>query len=145
MSGRNRNLEVRHLKIIIQVLKVNAILSRNKTAKIMAKSRILEYSYHGVGKKRIRRWGQKKYSSKRRQRSPTTTIKVSGKKILLFYFIFLCLLSFQGRIHSIWRFPDQGSNWSCSCHPKPEPQQHQIQAASATYSIVHSNSGSLTH
>ena len=39
-----------------------------------------------------------------------------------FFFFFFCLLSFQGRTHSIWRFPDQGFNRSCSCRPRPEPQ-----------------------
>ena len=34
---------------------------------------------------------------------------------------------------------------SCSCWPTPEPQQQKIQAASATYSTVHSNARSLTH
>ena len=43
---------------------------------------------------------------------------------------FVCLLVclfvyclFQGRAHSLWRFPGQGSNWSCSCWPTPQPQQ----------------------
>ena len=34
---------------------------------------------------------------------------------------------------------------SCSHRPVPEPQQHQIQAAPATYTTAHSNTGSLTH
>ena len=33
-------------------------------------------------------------------------------KNLKFFFNFL---SFQGCTHGIWKFPGQGSNWSCSC------------------------------
>ena len=39
----------------------------------------------------------------------------------------------------------RGSNWSYSCQPTPQPQQRQIQAESVTYTIAHSNAGSLTH
>ena len=34
---------------------------------------------------------------------------------------------------------------SCSRRPTPEPQQRGIQAAFATYSTAHGNTGSLTH
>ena len=51
----------------------------------------------------------------------------------------------QVHIDSIWKFPGQRSNWRCSCHPTPQPQQHQIRATSVTYTILHSNTGSLTH
>ena len=43
----------------------------------------------------------------------------------------------------IWKFPDEGSNWSCSCWPTPQPQQRGIWAAPATYSTAHSNTGSF--
>ena len=61
--------------------------------------------------------------------------------ILLFLSIYLfCFLSFQGRTRSIWRFPGQGSNRSCSHRPTPQPQQHGIRAASAAYTTAHSSS-----
>ena len=58
--------------------------------------------------------------------------------------IFFGLLS-QGHTHSIWRFPGQGLNRSCSCRPTPQPQQHGVWAATATYTTAHSNTGCLTH
>ena len=63
--------------------------------------------------------------------------RVCGRK-------FFCLLSFQGCIHSIWRFLRQGSNLGSCCQPTPEPQQCQIRATSATYTTAHGNAGSLT-
>ena len=48
-------------------------------------------------------------------------------------------LSFQGRTHGTWRFPDQGSNRSCSRWLTPQPQQHQIRATSANYTTAHGN------
>ena len=62
-------------------------------------------------------------------------------------FLFVCLfvLSFQGRTCSIWRFPGQGSNWSCSCCSTPKPQQCQIRATTLTYTTAHGNARSLTH
>ena len=39
----------------------------------------------------------------------------------------------------------KGSNRSCSCRPTPGTQQRGIRAASATYTTVHGNAGSLTH
>ena len=45
---------------------------------------------------------------------------------------FFCLFfAFLGRTHGIWKFPGQGSKWSCSCWPTPQSQQCQIQAVSA--------------
>ena len=42
--------------------------------------------------------------------------------------------------------PRLGSNWSHSpCRPTPQPQQHRIWAMSATCTIAHSNTRSLTH
>ena len=38
-----------------------------------------------------------------------------------FFFFFFCL--FQVCTCDIWRFPGQGSNWSCSSWPTPQPQQ----------------------
>ena len=55
------------------------------------------------------------------------------------------LFAYQGHTCSIWRFPDQGSNWSCRCWPPPQPQQCQIRAANANYTTAHSNARSLTH
>ena len=45
----------------------------------------------------------------------------------------------------IWRFPGYGYNWSCSHWPTPQPQHLGIQAASATYTTVQGNAGSLIH
>ena len=59
----------------------------------------------------------------------------------VFVCLFVCL--FKGQNHGIWRFPDSGSNWSCSYWPTPQP--HQIRAAYVTYTTAHSNAGSLTH
>ena len=46
---------------------------------------------------------------------------------------------------SIWRFPGQRSNQSCSCRPTPQPQQHQIWAASVTYGSACGIAGSFAH
>ena len=64
---------------------------------------------------------------------------------VLFCFLFLSFCYFLGCSGGIWRFPDQGSNRSCSHRPTPEPQQRGIRAASATYTTAHGNAGSLTH
>ena len=37
-----------------------------------------------------------------------------------FFFLFVCF-TFQGCTSSIWRFPGQRSNQSCSCQPTPQP------------------------
>ena len=46
---------------------------------------------------------------------------------ILFYFIFilfyLLFALFGGHTCSIWKFPSQGQNGSCSCQPIPQPQQ----------------------
>ena len=55
------------------------------------------------------------------------------------YFLPFFFLAFQGLTCSIWRFPGQGSSWSCSCWSMPEPQQCGILAASATYTTAHGN------
>ena len=44
-----------------------------------------------------------------------------------------------------WKFPGQGSNWSCSCQLTLQPQQCRIQATSVTYTMAHGNARSLTH
>ena len=41
----------------------------------------------------------------------------------VFCFVLFCLVFFQGLIHSIWRFPGQGSNWSYNCWPTPQSQK----------------------
>ena len=43
---------------------------------------------------------------------------------------------------SIWKFPGEGSDWSCSCQPTPQLQQHQIRATSVIYTTAHGNAGS---
>ena len=60
------------------------------------------------------------------------------KKTIFFFFVFK-------HTCSIWRFPGQGSNWSCGCWPTAQPQQHGIWATSATYTAACGNAGSLTH
>ena len=45
----------------------------------------------------------------------------------------------------MWKFPGQGSSWSCSCWPTPQPQQQGIRTMSTTYTAAHGNAGSLTH
>jgi len=57
----------------------------------------------------------------------------------LFIFVFLGLHPWYMEV------PRLGQNRSCSCWPAPQPQQCGIQAASATYTTAHSNTGSLTH
>ena len=49
----------------------------------------------------------------------------------------------MGRTHSMWKFPGEGSNRSCSC--QPQPQQCHIRAMSATYTMAYSSARSLTH
>jgi len=68
-----------------------------------------------------------------------------GMSIHIMFYPFAFFFFFFSLSGSIWRFPGQGSNRSYSQQPMPEPQQCQIQAASATYTIAHSNAGSLTH
>ena len=64
-----------------------------------------------------------------------------NEDIFSFFFFF----PFYGWIHSIWKFPGEGSSWSCSCQPTPQPQQCQVRAATATYAAVCSNIRSLIH
>ena len=62
--------------------------------------------------------------------------------IMIFFFFFFF---FRAELSALWRFPGQGSNWSCSHQPMPQPQQFGIWATSATYTTAPSNAGSLTH
>ena len=63
----------------------------------------------------------------------------------IFIYLFMSFCYFWGHSRSIWRFPGQWSNRSCSHQPMPQPQQLGIRASSATYTIAHGNAGSLTH
>ena len=54
------------------------------------------------------------YSFQKSSSGPLRTISITH----VFSFFFKC------RTHGIWRFPGQGSNWSCRCRPMPQPQQH---------------------
>ena len=58
-------------------------------------------------------------------------------------------LAFFGGCHtySIWKFPGEGSNRSCSWQPAPQPQQRGIWAADVdvTYTTAHGNIRSVTH
>ena len=78
-------------------------------------------------------------------KSPQTALEFSHMymtRMSLFLFLFFF---FQGHTPGMWRFPDKGSSWSCSCHPTPQPQRCQIPATSATCIIAHSKARSLTH
>ena len=65
------------------------------------------------------------------------------QKMFTLYSIFCCccLLGLHLQHMEVLRL---GFNWSYRHWPKPQPQQIGIQATSATYTIVHSNAGSLT-
>ena len=67
-------------------------------------------------------------------------------EIKTFYLFFF---SFYSHTCSMWKFPDQRLNWSCSCQPQPQlqpqPQQHQIRAISWTYTAVYGKNRCLTH
>ena len=65
------------------------------------------------------------------------------EEFCLFFFFFF--FAFWGYTHGIWKFPDQGSNRSYSCWPMSQLQQHRISGTSATYTIAHGSTGSLTH
>ena len=62
---------------------------------------------------------------------------------MMIFFIFIFNF-FQSHTCSIWRFPGQGSNWSCTCQPTPQPQQRRTGSTFATYTTAHGNAGSLT-
>ena len=72
------------------------------------------------------------------------TEEVTGDFLQFFFFFFLSFV-LLGPNPQHMEVPRLGVNRSCSCWPKPEPQQCQIQAMSVTYTIAHSNAGSLTH
>jgi len=55
------------------------------------------------------------------------------------YGVCLCVVFFYGHTCSIWRFPGQRSNRSCSCWPTPQLQQCWIGASSAAYTTAHGN------
>ena len=48
-------------------------------------------------------------------------------------------------VRSIWKFPGQESNRSCSRRLAPQSQQLRIRALSVTYTTDHGNAGSLIH
>ena len=62
-------------------------------------------------------------------------------------YIFICFFffyTFWGCSHGIWMFPGWGLYQCYSLWPTPQPQQYKIQAASGTYTTVHTNTRSLT-
>ena len=61
----------------------------------------------------------------------------SYSKVFFFFFF-----SFQDCTCSIWKFPDQGSNQSCSFQPATQPQQCGIWASSLTCTTAHSKARS---
>ena len=60
-----------------------------------------------------------------------------------FLFIYLFTLLFRATPTAIWRFPGKGRIRAVAA--TPQPQQWRIQAASATYTTAHDNTGSLIH
>ena len=74
--------------------------------------------------------------------SPSNCLPVVTVAFNFFFFLFAFS---RAASHGIWRFPGEGSNWSCSRRPTPQPQQCGIQDVSATYTTAHGNTGSLTH
>ena len=75
-----------------------------------------------------------------------TRIKLEVTNSIFFFlvvvFLFFFFFFFYGCTHSIWKFPGQRLNQSCSC--QPTPQQRRIQATSVTYTTVPGNTRSLT-
>ena len=61
---------------------------------------------------------------------------------LSFSFSFFFFLFFLRPTWGVWKFPVQGSSWSCSCRPTPQQQQCGIRAT--TYTTAQSNASSLT-
>ena len=62
-----------------------------------------------------------------------------------FFFFFFVFFLYRVTLVALGSSQARGLNWSCCHWPAPEPQQHQIRAASENYTIVHANTGSLTH
>lgn len=62
-------MEVRPFKVIIQVLRMNVILSRNRT-KMMANPEYCSVPTIGIGKKRMRRCGQRSIVSRKGREVP---------------------------------------------------------------------------
>ena len=60
-------------------------------------------------------------------------------------FLFCFVLVFLGPHLQYMEVPRLGSNWSYSHRPTPQLQQHGIWAMSATYTMAHGNTRSLTH
>ena len=73
------------------------------------------------------------------RRSDKHTGACTAQSHLSFFFFF------KGHPQGIWWFSGSGSNRSCSCRPRPQPQPRQIRAVSATYTMAHDKTRSLTH
>ena len=74
-------------------------------------------------------------------RIPWSTLLLTNLSFFFFFFFFV----FLGP--HLWHMevPRQGLNQSRSGRPMPQPQQLRKRAAFVTYTIAHSNTGSLTH
>ena len=57
------------------------------------------------------------------------------------------IFSFQGCTYSIWRFPVQGYNWSCSCQPTPQHSntRFELHLGLIPQLATCGNAGPLTH
>ena len=71
----------------------------------------------------IIRWVQKRCKHKEGKSTCRFFFPLWFRNISFVFFLFL-FFSFYGCACSIWKFPSEGSNWSC--RPTPRPQQHQI-------------------
>jgi len=85
-------------------------------------------------------WNQQMspYMTKKKKKKKTENVIYIGR-VLFFLFFFHDLTC------GIWKFPGQGSNWSCSCQPTPQRQQQGIRATFAMYTTAHGNAGFSTH
>ena len=63
---------------------------------------------------------------------------------MIIYRISKKFFSFHGRTWGIWKFPGQGSDWSCSFQPTPQPQHLGIQDASVIHTTAYAKDESLT-
>ena len=86
-----------------------------------------------------------KYRKQTNKQPSLASLSILEFIYLFIYFLFIYFFIFQSRTCGIRRFPGQESNRSSSLQPTPQPHRGRIRAASGTYTIAHSSTGSLTH
>ena len=69
--------------------------------------------------------------------------KVELQRDFFFFFFFFCL--FRAAPEAFGGSQARGQIRATTAQAMPHPQQHQIQAVSVSYTITHSNTGSITH